>query len=406
MPPTKERPNLLVSLGANAPEMEELQRYNRNRFRMDSVTSTLTLPLADEPFVEVWKEYIAEAKQRGVFEALRERLPQLRFPIEAAISATSEYAATTRRGRRPQEGRGGLRLTAPERLQLLLYPTAAGRIPVLIISERADFVALVQALARRNEPTPVPDSLGALMLSGYNNWDRIARLRRRFDLGELVIPGAADWSTAFTHIRERKELYQDRLLLLGTGPYSGIAGARLGFTEEVWERLSLVIRLEHESAHYVTRRLLHSMRNNLLDELIADYAGIVAAAGRFTADWLLCFMGVEDPDHFRPGGRLYNYRGDPPLSEGAFRILQRLARDASRNLEAADRTLSAEDRSLAGRCRMILALARLSLEELADDNAEELIRAHFNATRVAWAARPDRGPIEAAASDLPVPEDL
>ena len=29
------------------------------------------------------------------------------------------------------------------------------------------------------------------------------------------------------------------------------------------------------------------MRNNILDELVADYMGITAAAGRYRADWFL-----------------------------------------------------------------------------------------------------------------------
>lgn len=403
-PTSEQRLNLLLSLGAEGLVLDELQRYNRSRFRLEALPSTLTLPLRDEPFVKVWEEYVAEAKQRGVFEVLRERLPQLQFPIRPGISATAEYAAATRKGKPVRNQPEGLRLIAPEQLQLLLHPTAAGRIPVLIIEERDDFVTLVQALARRNEPAPIPDSLGALMLSGYNNWDRIARMRQRFELGEFTIPDAADWSTAFAYIRQHKELYQDRLLLLGTGPYSGVAATKLGLLGDAWERLSLVIRLEHESTHYLTRRLLASMRNNLLDELIADYAGIVAAAGRFIEYWQLCFMGVEDPDCFRPGGRLYNYRGDPQLSDGAFRILQQLARRAARNLEAVDRTFNVEDRSLPGRCRMILALAHLSLEELADDDAEELIRAQLSATQVVWTGSADPDQNRPAVSGVPALE--
>ena len=384
------------SLVAAAPEAEELRRYNRSQFKFEAVPSTLTIPLPDEPFVQVWHEYIAEAERRSVFAVLRERLVQFWFPIQAGISSTSEYVAAARKGRPPSGQGKGLQLIAPERLQLVLHTTAAGRIPVLVVGERADFVTLVQALARRNEPEEIPDSLGALMLSGYNNWDRVARLRRRYECGDLVISGASDWSAAFAHIRERKELYQDRLLLLASGPYSGVAGSRLGIPEDVWQRLSLTIRLEHESAHYVTRRLLGSMRNNLLDELIADYAGIVAAAGTFIANWLLCFLGIEEPQGIRPGGRLHNYRGDPPLSDSGFLTLQLLARNACQNMEQADRTLAAENRSLVDRCRMILALARLSLEELADEGGANRIRAHFDTTRVAWADTPpiERNPPE------------
>ena len=391
------RLDLLRSLGAGAPELEELQRYNQNHFNLDALEDALALPLPDEPFVEAWEAYAAAAARLGVFEVLRDRLVQLRFPVRAGISATVEYAAATRRGTPPPVGEDALTLRAPERLRLWLHPTAAGRIPVLVCGERTDFLALVRALARRNEPAGIADSLGALMLSGYNNWDRVARLRRRFEQGELAIPGVATWSAAFARIRERKELYQDRLLLLSTGPYSGVAASELGLPEQQWQQLSLAIRLEHECAHYITRRLLGSMRNNLLDELIADYAGIVAAARELRAGWLPRFLGVEHPYRLRPGGRLENYRGDPPLSEGAFHILQHLARRACWNLEAADRTLGDDDRSPAGRSRMILALAGLTLEDLAADDGNERIRARYDATRVVWTGPVDVRPVPLAA---------
>jgi len=87
--------------------------------------------------------------------------------------------------------------------------------------------------------------------------------------------------------RSRKELYQDRFIILSSGPYSGVAAAEMGVPEDEWRRISLTIRLEHECAHYLTRQILGSMRNSLLDELIADFAGIVAATDRYRADWFL-----------------------------------------------------------------------------------------------------------------------
>ena len=47
------------------------------------------------------------------------------------------------------------------------------------------------------------------------------------------------------------------------------------------------------------------MRNNLLDELIADYMGITAAAGQYRSDWFLRFMGWS---RFRPTGRAPGYK--------------------------------------------------------------------------------------------------
>lgn len=79
--------NSLAILGATEPEILELLAYNENRFNQETLKS-VCFPLADEPFVEAWEMYSREARVRGVFAALRERLVQLRFPIQAGISRT------------------------------------------------------------------------------------------------------------------------------------------------------------------------------------------------------------------------------------------------------------------------------------------------------------------------------
>lgn len=351
---------------------EELLRYNRSPFG-GAGAHPPAVPLPDEPFVEAWERYAADAERRGLLPVLQEVLVQLRFPIAEGTSASPEYLAATRAGAAPPPGAEGVGMEAPERLRLFLHPTAAGRIPVLVAGSRADFVALVRALARRNEPAPIPGSTGACMVAGYDNWERMARLRRAFEEGSLPCGGAADWPAAFRGLRERKELYQDRFVVLGPGPYSGVGAAEMGMDEDEWLRTSFVIRLEHECAHYFTRRVLGSMRGNLLDELIADYVGISAAAGRFRGDWFLRFMGLEHPTRYRHGGRLQNYRGSPPLSDPAFAALQGQVRRASRHLEAADREHPGACATLEGRARSILALAGLTLEEMAGPDGVRLL---------------------------------
>jgi hypothetical protein len=375
---TGVREQVLRGFGAGDAEVAELLAYNDNTFRLEGAPGPDAFPLPDEPFVEAWAGYVAEAERRGVLPVLREHLVQLRFPVRAGISQSEEYLAATRRGVLPDADEdGALTLEAPDALRLFLHPTAAGHIPVLAAGSRADFVALLRALARRNEPDPVPMSMGATAIGGYVNWGRVAELRRRFEAGELDAGGAPDWSTAFGWIRERRELYQDRFVLLAPGGYSGVAAAELDLGEQEWLRTSLAIRLEHECAHYFTRRVLGSMRNALHDELIADYAGIVGVVGRFRADWFLRFMGLEDPLAYRPGGRLESYRGTPPLSDRAFAVLQALVRSAADNLEQADRrlrTAPAAGRSLP---TMLLALGSFTLEELARPEAAEELDGRF-----------------------------
>jgi hypothetical protein len=365
------RAAVLAELGAGAAAADELLACNANPFTLPGPGAP-PLPLPDEPFVAAWAEYADDARRRGVVAVLRERLPQLRFPVTAGISETPEYQAAVRRGVLPDEGGPGLAFASPDGIHLDLVPTAAGRIPVLLFEQRADYVAALRAFTRRNEPAPVPDAQGALMVAGYNNWDRVARLRAAFERGALEAGEARTWAEAFPLLRERRELYQDAFILLSAGPYSGVPAGEMGMDAEAWRRLSVVIRREHECAHYFTRRVLGSMGGRLLDELMADYAGIAAAAGRFRADWFLRFMGLEHPADYRAGGRLESYRGT--LSDDAFRVLQALVRRAAATLEAVDSTRDAEDGGAAGRTRMLLALAGFTLEELAAPDAADGLR--------------------------------
>src|SRR6185295_247939 len=103
-----------------------------------------------------------------------------------------------------------------------------GRLPVLVAPHRPDFEALVRALSRRNEPSPVPRSQGACIVAGYVNWERVARLRAAFEAGEDTGLAGASWGEAYATLRDRRELYQDRFVLLSDGPYSGVPAEDMG----------------------------------------------------------------------------------------------------------------------------------------------------------------------------------
>ena len=368
------RADALRAHGAGESEMAELLAYARNAFDATPGALPDAYPLDDEPHVAAWEAYAAEAESVGAFAALRRGLVQLRFPVAAGMSRHEPYVAATRRGIVPPgDHEGGLALARPDAVRLVIHQTAAGRIPVIVAEARPDFERLVQALTRRNEPDPIPPSMGACIVGGYNNWERVARLR-----GALIDqdPTAA-WDDYFRReVVPRKELYQDRFIILSTGPYSATPADAVGLPPDEWADASLTIRLEHECAHYFTRRVFGSMRNALLDELIADHAGIVAVAGRFRADWLLRFLGVEDAGGFRAGGRLQNYRGTPPLSDGAFVVLQSLVRAAAANLARFHaRDGGATDwNDLTNRAHVITAIARAGIERLASPAGDDALR--------------------------------
>ncbi|MDX1996882.1 MAG: hypothetical protein SF066_04125 [Thermoanaerobaculia bacterium] len=359
---------------------DELAAYHRPVFDLAPLAAGLRLPLPDEPFVAFWRSLVADATARGVWPALADRLPQLAFPIAAGISESPGYRAATRRGVAVAEipEATGLELERPETLELVLHPTAAGHIPLLIARHRPDFIGLLRALSRRNEPVPVPDGQGALMVAGYNNWCRISELKGQWE--RSADPDrAADWNEQFQRLQPHRELYQDRFILLSDGPYSATPAADLGLAEADWRERSLRLRRDHECAHYFTLRVFGSMRNHLHDELMADYAGIKGTFGAYRAEWFLRFLGAGE--FRRPGRRLDLYRGDPPLGDVAFARLEGQVARAAEHLEQLDRD-APEDPEPFATAWTLAALATLTLDELAKDGAPEVLAARRAALRL------------------------
>jgi len=355
-----ERARFWTACGATAAETAELTAYARSGFDAAQFDRPFECPLPDEPFVTAWEEYIARAGHIGAIASLRRALIQLRFPIREGMSGDADYLAAVRRGAWSGDidGAEGVRFAQPGAIRLFMHETAAGRVPVVVAGAREDFVALVQALTRRNEPTPIPDAMGACIIAGYNDWERIAAL-----------------GAAFPALAGDKSLYQDRFILLSSGPYSGVPAEDVGVADATWRSMSVTIRLEHECAHFVTRQALGTMRNSMLDEVIADHAGIVAARRRYRAQWFLRFVGLDTPEGCRPDGRIHTYRGAPPLSDGAFAVLQQAVRAVAATLETFDAGRAADERSPLDTARTIVALARVGLEGLAGADAIDRLHA-------------------------------
>jgi len=365
------RASILLALGASPEMVPELLDYTHNPFQQ--VPVALEFPLPDELFVSFWKQI--SAAPEGVWEALRTCLPQFAFPIRAGISNEESYRQATRRGVWPQESNlaTGLILVNPEGLKVQLYPTPVGTIPILVTPAREDFVSLVRAFSHRNEPYPIPDSMGACTVSGFNNWARIQAIRREWEQSAPDRSENAWQHYLFETLVPQKNRYQDRLIILSEGYYSAVSPEMMDCDDSQWRALSFVIRREHECVHYFTLRLFGIMRNNLLDELIADYAGIVAALGHYRADWFLRFMGLEAYPAYRKGGRLENYRGKPPLSDGAFDLLKTIVYQAARTLERFDQHVDVGQTRKPDQAKITLSLCRMTLEALASSEGEALL---------------------------------
>ena len=167
-----DRHEVLIELEATASECVELLRYNENHFDLSRLSAT-TLPLADEPFVQSWRDYASEVSRAGSIEPLARYIVQLRFAVDQGISTCAHYVASTRNGDGfDASHKMHLPLRTPNLCTLNIAHTIAGGIPVIVAPDRHDFVLLVQALAKRNEPVDVPSTMGAVMISGLMNWNR------------------------------------------------------------------------------------------------------------------------------------------------------------------------------------------------------------------------------------------
>jgi anti-sigma regulatory factor (Ser/Thr protein kinase) len=360
---------LLQSRGVSGETLEDLVAYGAAL--LEALPRKKFMVPPDEPHLEAWATYAADARTLGAVGALERRFPQLRFPIREGISGSDSYRRATRKGISPDDDPEacGLTLKHPESIRLEIYETFVGRVPILTAEDRADFEALVRAFSARNEPVAVPRSMGACIVTGLNNWDRIRTYRARWEASHP----RGDWQAEFSRLIPRKELYEDRLIILSQGPYSGVAASRAGFARQRWLDLSLQIRREHECTHYFTFRICGKIRNNLSDEIIADYVGLVRAFGRYPDELALLLFGLEDYPRYRQGARLQNYLGQPPLSDDAFAVVRELVYESIQNLARFDATRPAPMREGSGLARLVVGLMSMRLEELAWANLAETL---------------------------------
>jgi hypothetical protein len=357
---------------------EELQSYLDNPYASVQVEDEPGFPLPDEPHIEAWTSYVEEAERRTAFESLRERFVQLRFPIQEGMSDSEEYRAATRRGRfeASEAFAPGVELTSPDGVSIAIHETVAGRVPVIVAAEREDFETLVRAFASRNEPEPVPSSMGACIVTGFNNWDRVHRYRRRWESqrDQSKHKDTRTWDEVFrAEVVPNKSRYQDRFIILSTGNYSGCDAGSLELSEEQWRETSLSIRREHEFTHYFTHRVFGRMANHLLDEIVADFVGLVKVMGRYDVSLARRFLGIEDYPSYRDGGRLENYLGEPPVGERSKKVLECLSHRATGYLARFSSHYTARLPSLSVLGASIVVLMRLGLDGLGADDAPATI---------------------------------
>jgi len=193
--------------------------------------------------------------------------------IEGAAKAINQYLV-----KRELE----IKFESPKSVEIELYPSIGGDIPIITAENPADFYSILRNVIYKGKDDP-----------------NISRMGAAFAFGK-----------------------QTRFILLSCKPYADIPAELMGLDEETWTQKSLLIRKHHECAHYFTKRYYGSSKNNLHDELVADFSGFYSAFGEFKAEWFLRGLGLLDnPDGNE--GRITIYTEG--LSDKSVKIIAQLA---------------------------------------------------------------------------------
>jgi hypothetical protein len=314
--------------------------------------------LGSEPFVVNWLSHLQDAGRSSVRKVLEDAIFEFTFPVATGVSnglAHKALSTPSWAGAVPLRSTvetGAPEWGTPEQWKLTLGSTAGGLLPIIEPVSRRDFVLMVQAIIHRNEPVPVPDSIGAFLVSGYTSRKIHREVRDAIAQG-LMAADARD-----------PRLWSEKFLLLSSGQYSGVPAQDMGMEHDAWIKASRQIRLEHEGCHYLVRRFYPRIVFGLHDELVADFAGLMSAFGEFRAACFLRFMGIDDSGVAQPTGRFAHYQR--PLTEHpeAKAAVGRLLVAAAQNLEAMFKLWDLA-RWTRQRQTVIPALTWLGLEEVA-----------------------------------------
>lgn len=183
--------------------------------------------------------------------------------------------------------------------------TPAGKVRIVYLHEREDFELFLQIMAKKCKAVEIPSTQGAAIIDGVVDWEKIRAHRRNCVLKSLSTGVPLDWTKEFRRFTTDKSNYTDALIVLSSGPYSGISAKEAGMREGEWIRKSLAIRKYHECTHFICRRLYPQKINAVWDEIVADAVGIRAAFGTYFPDLAERFLGIQNGAYI--GGRLENY---------------------------------------------------------------------------------------------------
>ena len=240
--------------GLSEEEYLEFSAYIANRFEN---AEEITEP--DESYLYLWDGICDYAKKHDAVAAINDKIC----------------------ARRPVE------FHSPDQVEIEMFSSFAGRIPIIYVRDPDDFENLVTSVAYKGIRPEGLETTGA-----------------SFVYGRLI-----------------------RLIILSAKPYSNVPAAELGIDEKEWLEKSKRLRRGHECTHFYTRQIYGITNNILHDEIMADFIGMTEAFGFFRAEWFLRFMGIIPGS----GKRLALYTKG--LSPRACSAVKELLTTAAKRLE-------------------------------------------------------------------------
>ncbi|MBR0090081.1 MAG: hypothetical protein IJP92_00045 [Lachnospiraceae bacterium] len=242
------------------------------------------------------------------------------------------YEQVVRGGKKPP-GESLSHFHMDERDVIDMEQTPAGSVLLTVLHDRRDFETFLQIMTGKCVPYEVPATQGAAIIDGVINWNRINAHKDAWFAEEMakgnLLP---DWGEEMKRFTSVKSNYLDAIILLSSGPYSGIPAKEAGFGEKEWLDASLQIRKYHECTHFVCRRLFPEKKDVIWDELVADAEGIFDTFGRFDLQMEELFLGINETGY--TGGRLANYADS--REEDLDELAKKCHRTLLRFAEAAD----------------------------------------------------------------------
>ena len=240
------------------------------------------------------------AQGRDALDALAAHYPQLYVaPAEGAEEASRRAAG---RGIKPDSATLD-HFLGSERDELRMVDTPAGPVEVLFLEQRKDFETFLQIVSHRSNPTPIAPTIGAMTYRGLADWCKVRDARESYLAG-----GGTNWRAEFARLAKEPGAFRSELIVISAGPYSNIPASDTPYDEDAWLNVSREIRLHHECAHVVCRRLIPDDVLPVWDEITADVVGLLCACDAYDAALANRFLGISENGYV--GGRLIEYLDD------------------------------------------------------------------------------------------------